>query len=65
MGDRQLLHRTNHRLLGLLVFSSKNMGRCDTPLVCCAFSGGLSPLGILEADDAIDGSMVELTVDSD
>ena len=28
-------------------------------------SGGLSPLGNLEADDAIDGSRVELTVDTD
>ena len=34
-------------------------------LVCCAFDGGLSPLGNLEADDAIHGIVQELTVDID
>jgi hypothetical protein len=64
MGDRQLLHRMNRCLLGLLVFSSMNMGRDDSPSCVLRNDGGLSPLGNLEADDAIDGSMQELTVDS-
>ena len=33
-------------------------------LVCCAFDGGLSPLGNLNTEDAIDVNRQELTVDT-
>jgi hypothetical protein len=61
---RQLLYRANRYLLGLLVFSFRNMGRDDSPSRVLRIDGGLSPLGNLEADDAIDVSRQELTVDT-
>ena len=61
---RQLLYRANRYLLGLPVFSFKNMGMDDSPSRVLRIDGGLSPLGNLEADDAIDVSWQELTVDT-
>jgi hypothetical protein len=64
MGDRQLSYRANRYLLGLPVFSFRNMGMDDSPSRVLRIDGGLSPLGNLEADDAIDGMRQELTVDT-
>jgi hypothetical protein len=48
----------------LPVFSFKNMGMDDSPSRVLRIDGGLSPLGNLEAEDAIDVSRQELTVDT-
>jgi hypothetical protein len=61
---RQLLYRANRYLLGLPVFSFRNMGMDDSPSRVLRIDGGLSPLGNLEADDAIDEMRQELTVDT-